>query len=112
MISQEQFLKANNIVSEARLHPVSHNQDDLNSPLKRFMKCGCCEKSMTGFFVRPKGLYYYKKDCRNNHSEKTIHKQFKTMLSVYKIDELHLDLFKDQFKDQLEQKKLLNVQLN
>lgn len=122
MISQELFLKANNIVSETRLHPVSHNQDDLNLPLKRFMKCGCCEKSMTGFFVRQKGLYYYKcrtKGCHNNHSAKTIHEQFETMLSVFKIDELHLDLFKDMlnetysfvFKDQLEQKKLLNVQL-
>lgn len=62
MVSQDTFLKVNNVISEARNHPVTHKEEDENLPLKRFMKCGSCDTPMTGYLVKRKGLYYYK--CR------------------------------------------------
>ena len=62
MVSQKLFLKINNITAEKRNHPETHNLNDDNMPLKRFMKCGVCDTPMTGFLVKKKGLYYYR--CR------------------------------------------------
>lgn len=115
MISKELFLKVNNIVAENRHHPVSHKDEDVNLPLKRFMRCAKCETPMTGYLVPKKGLYYYKcrlKGCHSNKSAKQAHEQFKQLLSVFQvhpdyveltgeyIKELFTVVLNDQFEDQ------------
>jgi DNA invertase Pin-like site-specific DNA recombinase len=122
MISKELFLKVNNIVEENRHHPVSHNEDDQNLPLKRFMRCGKCDTPMTGYLVRKKGLYYYKcrvKGCGTNKSAKDAHEQFKTLISVFDINidarellgEWLKELFMVALEDQLENQRLLKAKM-
>lgn len=97
MISQEVFLKVNNIVAEARNHPVSHKEQDENLPLKRFARCSCCNAPLTGFEVKKKGLWYYKcrtKGCNSNKSAKQLHTHFKNLLSSFKIEESERELIK------------------
>ena len=97
MISKEIFLKVNNVVTEARVHPVTHKFEDENLPLKRFVKCGACETPMTGFLVRKKNLYYYKcrtKGCNNNKSAKQLHEQFKAVLKSFQIQPDETELIK------------------
>ncbi len=119
MISKDVFLRVNNVVTDARIHPVTHKLDDVNLPLKRFVKCGACEAPMTGFLVRKKGLYYYKcrtKGCNCNKSAKQLHEQFKELLQEFHIQEHETDLikqgilefyntlFEEQFENQTIQK--------
>ena len=97
MVSRELFLRVNNIVAEARNHPVTHKDEDEHLPLKRFMKCASCDTPMTGYLVRKKGLYYYKcrtKGCKHNKSAKQAHEQFKALISAFRVDETEQELVK------------------
>ena len=122
-VSKEVFLRVNNIVFEARNQPVTHKKEDENLPLKRFMKCGCCDTPMTGYLVAKKGLYYYKcrtKGCKNNKSAKDLHTQFKTLISVFQIDETEKELIKQGieqyystfFEEQFENQRLQKIKYN
>lgn len=122
MISRELFLKVNNIVSDTRNHPVSHNEEDENLPLKRFMRCGTCDTPMTGYLVAKKGLYYYKcrvKGCCNNKSAKDAHEQFKALISAFDFDadykelmSMYLkELFTIALSDKFEDRKLIQTKL-
>lgn len=123
MVDQKLFLKINNINSEKRNHPETHNLNDDNMPLKRFMKCGVCDTPMTGFLVKKKGLYYYrcrKKGCKNVKSAKALHEDFSAIMSAFKIDDTYMDEVKEAvkivldtvFEEQYENKKLLERKLN
>jgi site-specific DNA recombinase len=95
MVSREIFLKVNNISSANNTHPTRHRQSNENLPLKRFALCGTCEKPLTGFLVKAKGLYYYKcrtNGCGNVNSAKKAHEHFKNMLSLFCIDSVDLEL--------------------
>ncbi|GAB5415901.1 MAG: hypothetical protein Crog2KO_00010 [Crocinitomicaceae bacterium] len=99
LVSREVFLKVNNIVVENRKtnHPLTHREHDENLPLKVFAKCSSCGKSMTGYQVKAKGLYYYKCrtiGCKHNVSAKKMHKQFADLLSIFRIDEQDVPLIK------------------
>ncbi len=123
MVSQKLFLKINNITAEKRNHPETHNLNDDNMPLKRFMKCGVCDTPMTGFLVKKKGLYYYrcrKKGCKNVKSAKALHEEFEAMIGAFKIDDTYMDEVKEAveivletvFEEQNENKKLIENKLN
>ena len=106
LISHEMFLRANNVVLEARSHPVSHNTEDANLPLKRFMKCGKCGTPMTGFLVRKKGLWYYKcriAGCRTVKSAKHVHNEFKILLESFEVDENETQIVKEGIAAMYEQ---------
>ncbi len=99
LVSREIFLKVNNVVADNRKtnHPLTHREHDENLPLKVFAKCSCCGKSMTGYQVKSKGLYYYKcrtVGCKHNVSAKKMHKQFADLLSLFRIDEQDIPLIK------------------
>lgn len=112
MVSKELFLKVNNIITDARSHPVSHKMEDENLPLKRFMRCSGCDTPMTGFIVRKKNLWYYKcrtKGCNTNKGAKQLHEQFKTLISAFQINEQEAELIKigvtEMFKDVFDEVK-------
>lgn len=97
MISRDIFLKVNNVVADARVHPVSHKEEDENLPLRRFACCSECGIRLTGYIVRIKGLWYYKcrtKDCHSTKSAKQLHEQFKTLLSAFQINDNESELIK------------------
>lgn len=122
LVSRELFLKVNNIIVDNRNHPVSHNLNDTNLPLKRFMCCATCHTPMTGYLVRKKNLYYYKcriNGCSNTKNAKSTHELFKTILSVYEINKDHIELikeglsivFKSVFSGQIEIQKQVKTQI-
>jgi hypothetical protein len=98
LISREIFLKVNNVVQEARNHPVSHKDEDENLPLKRFTCCSECNTPLTGYIVRKKNLWYYKcrtKECNSStKSAKQLHDHFKTLISSFQINESETELIK------------------
>ena len=121
LISRSIFLKANNIIAEKRSHPISHKGQDENLPLKIFMRCGSCDTPMTGYLVKPKGLYYYKcriTGCKHSQSAKKVHKNFAELLSLFKVEESDIPLIKKTveayfdafFEEEMENTKLITKQ--
>ncbi len=122
LVSQKLLLQVHDIRSEKRSHPVTHNLEDENLPLKVFMKCEKCGLSMSGYVVKKKGLYYYKcstKGCKVNRSAKIIHELFSKMLSLFQVDKEEAEVIKIQleeqaanfFRESIEKTKLLKARL-
>jgi site-specific DNA recombinase len=90
LVSRDIFLAANDIIADKRSHPVTHHENDINLPLKRFMKCSACDTPMTGFLVKAKNLYYYKcrtKGCCTVKSAKAVHENFEDIMESFQIGE-------------------------
>ncbi len=104
MVSQKLFLKINNITAEKRNHPKTHNLNDDNMPLKRFMKCGVCDTPMTSFLVKKKDctITDVAKGCKNVKSAKALHEEFEAMIGAFKIDDTYLDEVKEAVEIVLE----------
>lgn len=88
MISKEDFMKVNDIISGSSQYGVPHKLEDINIPLKVFIKCSECNQPFTGYIVKKKNLYYYKcrtKGCQCNKSAKSMHELFSNNLNQYQI---------------------------
>ncbi len=96
IISQDLFLQVNGLLN-VRNTRRNHNLDeDENLPLRRFAKCESCEKPLTGYKVKSKGLYYYKcrtKGCGCNKSTKKMHDQFVHLLSHFELQDQFVPVF-------------------
>ena len=67
-------------------------------PLKQFIYCDSCKLPLTGYFVKKKGLYYYKcrtKGCSCNKSAKALHATFTEDLKTYQLDPKYKDIIKE-----------------
>ncbi len=121
LVSRELFLKANDVLSENSQH-YKHQNENINLPLKRFVKCQECGTSFTGYLVKKKDLYYYKCNkigCKCNRSAKALHRLFSNMLESYSIDtdlipELEdsmISVFNELNRSAIENKSMLEKQL-
>lgn len=82
MISQELFLRVNNLLSQNSQGYSIHEEDEV-IPLKRFLKCGHCSQPMRGYVVKSKNIPYYKcntKGCGNNKNAHDLHHIFESSL--------------------------------
>ena len=64
----------------------THQEETPNTPLKKYLRCSCCGKHLTGYIVRKKGLWYYKCNtvgCHLNKSAIVVHDEFEKLLSHY-----------------------------
>ena len=101
LVSKEIFLKANEALAENSQH-YKHENENIHIPLKRFIKCGNCSTSFTGYLVKKKNLYYYKCNktgCKCNRSAKWMNNLFIDLLKSYTIDEELVDVLKDSVID-------------
>ena len=92
MITQEMFLKINNILFK-RPEGRIYNSEDEHLPLKTFIKSLNCKTPYTGYLVRSKNLYYYKnrrKGSKENRSAKKLHQTFIEFLEDYKLKDKKL----------------------
>lgn len=110
LISEEIFLKANNIKS--RNCTWKHNKDFSEVPLKNFLKCETCGSSFVGYLVKKKGLWYYKcnkQGCKCNRSAKSLNNLFIDKLKAFTIDEKYKapvkELFIQYFNSEMEANK-------
>ena len=122
LISQELFLKVNNINISSHQYGVPHKKEREQVPLKVFMKCEDCKEPFAGYVVKKKNLWYYKcrtKGCRCNRSAKEMNKAFLELLQTYmpepeSIAPLQFELEHLYFKmneEKFEQEKRLKEQL-
>ena len=95
LVSRKDFLKIN---SEKSTQLKEYKTDNDELPLKQFIYCENCNTPLTGYLVKPKGLYYYKcrtKGCSCNKSAKQLHEQFENELSSYQVDSKYIDTIKE-----------------
>jgi site-specific DNA recombinase len=87
IVSKEDFIKINTPESKVLNKTYETMTEDL--PLKKSLRCPDCTHLMTGFFVKAKGLYYYKcqKKCKGvSISGNKLHQSFKTLLNNYQLN--------------------------
>ncbi|MES2398099.1 MAG: recombinase family protein [Bacteroidota bacterium] len=122
LISEEVFLKVNNIGFNNSKNYVTKQTDEL-FPLKRFITCEKCGTTWVGYTVKNKKATYYKcnkKECRCNRNASVIHEGFNKYLSTYSIPERFVEpmklqlgmTFKEMNKDNEVSKILINANLN
>lgn len=100
MVSEEIFLKANQIVNKAP-HNYKHQAVNDNLSLKRFVKCKQCGVPFTGYLVKNKNKHYYKCNnphCKSNISKDKLHEHFRQLLSSFRVDKCLIELLKKQLK--------------
>ena len=88
LVSEEVFLKVNQIRVNSKGYGVPHKKENEQLPLKLFLKCGDCNEPFAGYIVKTKGLYYYKCrtiGCKCNRSAKLLNKQFGELLLRYQF---------------------------
>ncbi len=122
LVSQEVFLRVNNIHANAPNYGVPHEKENDMLPLKVFVRCGDCGQPFTGYLVKKKDLYYYKcrtAGCKCNVSAVKMHDLFGKelqRLSVkpelitsisYRLESFYHEVTKDQSELQVELKKQL-----
>ncbi len=122
LVSKEIFLKANEILKENK-QGYSINYDNVNVPLKNFLKCGHCGYNMPGYIVKKKNLWYYKcrkKGCCNNKSANELHTLFTEILSSFTFPKKYLKVIQEQVtrtyyknsKENIDDSESLKNQLN
>lgn len=90
LISQELFLKVNQLNELAAGYGVPHKKEQDAVPLKVFIQCSECSQPLTGYIVKKKNLWYYKcrtNGCKFNRSAKDIHSRFIDLLNRYTVKE-------------------------
>jgi site-specific DNA recombinase len=122
IISQEVFLKVNNIHQKSPSYGVPHEKENPMLPLKVFVKCGECGEPFTGYQVRAKGLFYYKcrtTGCKCNVSANKLNHLFLFELQkialrpellssiCYRLESFYFEMTKDKFDQQGTLKKQL-----
>jgi len=108
LISREMFLKVNHI-NTRRKKGYKINKEAEQRPLTGDICCFRCGNKLTGYYVKKKGLHYYKcQKCKGvtinaitkkQSSDRTgAHELFIELLGSYKIKETYLDMVKAQLQ--------------
>jgi site-specific DNA recombinase len=122
MISQEIFMRVNELVSSSSKFGVPHKMEDVNIPLKVFIKCADCNQPFTGYVAKKKNLYYYKyrtNGCKCNKNAKSLHDLFTNELEKVQIKEdlteaIKIEMesaFTEQNNENLEREKELKFRM-
>ncbi len=105
LISKEIFLKVNEIQNKNSFG-YKQTPEQINIPLKVFVKCAKCGTGLTGYVVKRKNLWYYKcrsKGCCVNKSSEALNGLFENVLTDFTLDmqnaDLMVELLKTEFDD-------------
>jgi site-specific DNA recombinase len=113
LVSKDIFLKANGVLQKNHQN-YKHDKEVEALPLKRFIKCGECGTSFTGYIVKKKGLYYYKcnrKGCKCNRNAKELHDLFGKFLGYFAIAPELIEPLKEQLTYTFEEMNKENAEL-
>ncbi len=96
LITQDLFLKANDVKHHIpRGYKVS--PDNIEVPLKRFMKCIKCGQKLRGYHAKARGIWYYKcctVGCSCNKRADDLHELFRAELRKYALPNALIDVVK------------------
>jgi site-specific DNA recombinase len=107
IVSPEDFLKINNMVTPAQGAVYKTNSINDDRPLARFVLCEKCNTQLTGYINKKKGVHYYKCNiCNANFNAKTtvrsvntgLNDSFKQFLGAIELKEDYAEHFKMQIE--------------
>jgi len=121
-ISEELFLRVNNIRINSKGYGLLHKNDNEFLPLNVFLKCGQCNQPFTGYIVKRKGIHYYKcrtAGCKCNRNAEALNQKFSQYLTQFQFKPDLMPLLKrqlelileDSVQSNGEEKKLLQRKL-
>ncbi|MHB8261008.1 MAG: recombinase family protein [Bacteroidia bacterium] len=105
LITKDIFLKVNEVQNK-NSHGYKQSPEQENVPLKVFLKCDSCEKGLTGYVVKKRGIWYYKcrnKGCCNNKSAKQLNDTFQKSLSYFTLNPKYRSLLKEMLVQELQE---------
>ncbi|PRY11907.1 DNA invertase Pin-like site-specific DNA recombinase [Pontibacter ummariensis] len=121
LISRDLFLRVNGLQAQ-NAHGYTQVKEDEHLPLRHHIKCGSCNKPLTGYEMKKKGIHYYKcntKGCCLNRNAGKMHELYQGLLKEYQIDPILLpqvqemmgQVFKRLSQDHEQEEKRLKLQL-
>lgn len=87
LISKEIFLQVNEIQNKNSFG-YKQSPEQINVPLKVFIKCNKCGLGLTGYIVKRKNLWYYKcrtKGCCVNKASAPLNRHFEAVLTEFTL---------------------------
>ncbi len=88
LISRDTFLRVNGLQAQ-NAHGYTQVKEDEQLPLRHHIKCGSCQKPLTGYEMKKKGIHYYKcntKGCCLNRNAGKMHELYQGLLEEYQVD--------------------------
>ena len=117
MISQEDFLRINDLIEAPKRVPYASEASHVKRPLARFLRCGNCDQCLTGYEVKKKGVHYYKcNKCKgatfNAETSKKaltegLNNQFFNLLDQYVLNEVVEPVFKQELRRFFQESKTM-----
>ena len=117
MISQDDFLRINDLIEAPKRVPYASEASHINRPLARFLRCGNCDQRLTGYEVKKKGVHYYKcNKCKgatfNTESSKKaltegLNDKFFNLLGQFVLNEVIESTFKAELRLFFEETKIM-----
>ena len=117
MISQDDFLRINDLIEAPKRVPYASEASHINRPLARFLRCGNCDQRLTGYEVKKKGVHYYKcNKCKgatfNTESSKKaltegLNDKFFNLLGQFALNEVIESTFKAELRLFFEETKIM-----
>jgi len=108
MVSEEDFLRINDLIEAPKRVPYASEVSHIQRPLTRFLKCGECGHRLSGYEVKKKGVHYYKcNKCKgatfNAETSKKaltegLNNQFFNLLDQYVLNEVVEPVFKQELR--------------
>jgi DNA invertase Pin-like site-specific DNA recombinase len=108
MVSEEDFLRINDMIEAPKRVPYASEVSHIKRPLTRFLKCGECGHRLSGYEVKKKGVHYYKcNKCKGSTfnaetSKKALteglNNQFFNLLDQYVLNEVVEPVFKQELR--------------
>lgn len=86
-VSKELFLQVNGLL-EKNGYGYSLKPENDEVSLKKFVRCGTCDKPLTAYKAKKNQEYYYKcstTGCKCNRRAHTMHEEFKKLILPYQI---------------------------
>lgn len=106
LISKEIFLKVNEIQNK-NSYGYKQTPEQINVPLKVFVRCEKCGVGLTGYVVKRKNLWYYKcrsKGCCVNKSSEALNGLFESVLTDYTLDPQYAGLMAELLKTEFDER--------
>ncbi|TGE25212.1 recombinase family protein [Hymenobacter aquaticus] len=98
LISEEMFRRLNDLQA-SKPQGYVHAKEAPAVPLKNHVRCHRCDRPLTAYIVRKKGLWYYKCNtvgCKMNVSARALHQGYKGLLSELVLEPHLVEPFKAQ----------------
>jgi hypothetical protein len=117
MVSEEDFLRINDMIEAPKRVPYASEASHDKRPLARFLRCGNCDQRLTGYEVKKKGVHYYKcNKCKRatfnaETSKKALNEglnnKFFNLLDKFVLNEVVEPVFKLELKRFFQESKTL-----